>query len=107
MGKRQKVWAQQSRARLMTALGGCCSRCRRVVNLQFDCIVPCGDEHHRLDTARRCTFYWRQYRQGNLQILCETCHSVKTAHEDQRATDQLPRGAVDVWSNGADANVPF
>lgn len=63
-------------------MGMRCAVCGGMTDLQCDCIVPQGDEHHRMDSARRITFYARQYTLGNLQLLCELCHRRKTKLEN-------------------------
>lgn len=63
------------------ALGMMCRMCGGIENLEFDCIEPQGDEHHKMDTSHRMCFYWRQYRRGNLQVLCVDCHAKKSALE--------------------------
>lgn len=61
----------------MTLLGNCCAQCGTDKKLTFDCKVPCGDRHHRMDTSARMSFYHRQHREDNLQILCKWCNGKK------------------------------
>lgn len=88
MGKstisRQVVWAQNKRAWLMKVLGSKCARCPSVTCLTFDCIKPRGGAHHKLSSVSRMTFYVREFRQGNLQILCHDCNSRKGANAQER-----------------------
>ena len=78
------MWARRERARMTLALGGSCAACSNPENLTFDCISPRGDSHHRKDSAARVSFYRREMRAGNLQILCEDCNSMKgNMHPDQ------------------------
>lgn len=84
VAKRQKLWAKARRIELMMLLGYCCKECGREEELEFDCIEPQGDKHHKLDTERRMIFYWRQHEKGNIQILCERCHTKKSAEEFNR-----------------------
>lgn len=84
MGKPQKEWAKRARVALLQVLGGKCKRCGVTEDLQFDCIVPQGDYHHRMDTSARISFYRGQHRLGNVQVLCDRCHSIKT-HQDELA----------------------
>lgn len=81
MGLRQRIWARDARARLVRLLGGKCARCGVTHPLQFDCIMPCGDAHHKVGFAQRISFYRRQQAAGNLQLLCTDCHIVKTAED--------------------------
>lgn len=83
MGKRQKRWARGKRVDLLLQLGMACAHCNATDELEFDCITPCGDGHHRLDTARRISFYLRQYREKNLQILCSKCNNKKSVIDKQ------------------------
>lgn len=84
MAKRQKEWAKRARAALMELLGNRCAICGADYEsreLEFDCISPRGDRHHKLDTERRVCFYRKEYKQGNLQLLCVPCHSKKSCGE--------------------------
>lgn len=83
MGKRQKVWARQARFRLLFLLGGECRECGSVEDLTFDCIEPRGDSHHRLDTASRMSFYHKEHKAGNLQVLCMACNVKKSLQEQE------------------------
>lgn len=82
MAKRQKEWARKARQALLVELGGRCAICGTDQKLTFDCIIPQGDDHHKKDTSARMSFYWRQHREGNAQILCEGCNG--------RKGDQIP-----------------
>lgn len=66
--------------RLRAALGNVCSRCPAVHDLDFHCIVPQGQDHHKLESSMRASFYLRQARMGNLQLMCKKCHQ---AHHTQ------------------------
>jgi hypothetical protein len=81
MSKRQKAWARVARQRLMMLLGNSCALCGRPDTLTFDCIVPQGDNHHRMDTSARMSFYHRQHQVGNVQLLCELCQSIKSTDD--------------------------
>lgn len=92
MAKHQKKWARQKRFELMFKLGGHCVHCGTEDELTFDCIHPCGDAHHRMDTSHRMSFYVRQHREKNLQILCKKCNTKKSVNdllvlEAQRSND--------------------
>lgn len=78
MAKRQKDWARRAKAALLVELGGKCVKCSTTENLTFDCIVPQGDAHHRLDASARICFYRRQHREGNVQILCRPHNEEKS-----------------------------
>lgn len=77
MAKKQKQWARRARARLVHILGSRCAACGTDEALTFDCIRPCGDSHHRYSTDQRMSFYRRQARFGNVQLLCHACNSLK------------------------------
>lgn len=81
MAKKEKERARQRRFELMFLLGGVCAKCGTDRNLEFDCIIPCGDEHHRMDTSHRMSFYYRQHREGNLQILCRKHNNAKSVQD--------------------------
>jgi hypothetical protein len=71
MGLRQREWAARTTKKLKTILGGCCAECKTKRKLQFDCIRPTGDWHHRIEWSWRISFYRKQLREQNLQLLCE------------------------------------
>jgi hypothetical protein len=79
---RHRKWAVHTLKTLKRLLGSRCAWCsrdaRKAGSLEFDCIAPMGDEHHRFETNRRATFYRRMFRQANLQLLCVRCHKRKT-----------------------------
>lgn len=83
MANRFRQWAQRALAALRRELGGKCSvrRCKATDQLEFDCIIPVGHEHHEWETNRRAVFYRRQHREGNLQLLCDYHHRKKSAKE--------------------------
>ena len=74
---RSVVWSRAKRADLMRILKPVCKRCGATACLTFDCIVPKGGYHHKLSSVARMTFYVRQFRAGNLQVLCHDCNSRK------------------------------
>ena len=77
MSKEHKAWARRARQRLLEKLGMFCAHCGRTDDLEFDCIVPMGDDHHRKSTDQRMCFYHRQHRDGNVQVLCSKCNAKK------------------------------
>jgi len=83
MAKRQVAWARTARERLRLALGGLCVRCGSSLEIEFDCIQPCGHAHHMAGAVMRTSFYRKQARAGNLQLLCAACHRKKSALEPQ------------------------
>lgn len=82
MGMKQKEWARKTRQALLAELGGECARCGTTEALEFDCIIPCGDAHHKFDTSARMSFYRHQYAAGNLQVLCHECNGIKGKTSD-------------------------
>ena len=84
MGKAKTLWAQRKRWELLEMLGRRCRLCGCKECLTFDCIVPRGGLHHRLSSADRMTFYCREARLGNLQVLCFDCNVKKSAHPQAR-----------------------
>ena len=77
MSRAAKEWAKQKRRELLAHFGNECAHCGAVENLEFDCISPRGHRHHRGDASQRMCFYRRQFRQGNLQVLCTACNARK------------------------------
>jgi len=66
---------------LLDLLGNKCAKCPQTTDLQFDCIQPCGPAHHGLGMYDRMIFYVLQQRNDNLQLLCTTCHQIKSAQD--------------------------
>lgn len=81
--------------RLIAQLGAKCSACGATSSLELDCIVPRGDDHHRLEMSMRATFYRREARAGNLQVLCERCNAAKGAGTMQQLIHLLYDTASD------------
>lgn len=79
MEDEKKSWWQRKRDRLIWILGGRCSECGATACLTFDCIVPRGDHHHKMNSRRRLGFYEAEMRNGNVQLLCSACNSAKGA----------------------------
>ncbi len=77
MARAQKEWARRKRAELMALLGNVCAHCGATDGLEFDCLRPKGDAHHRGEASQRMCFYRRQFREGNLQVLCSECNGRK------------------------------
>jgi len=77
MARRHKLWAKTARARMKLILGNCCASCGSTTSLEFDCLIPCGDRHHRMTAPARVSFYRAQMRAGNVQLLCNECNSLK------------------------------
>ena len=87
MGLRQRAWARCWRDYMVKELGGECCDCHRKppeVKFEFDCIVPQGDAHHKMEWSQRITFYKRQFCEGNLALRCEECHVIKTKNENSQ-----------------------
>ena len=89
MSKRAKNWARKARKALLLELGGCCVRCGGTESLCFDCIVPMHSYHHAWSTDKRMTFYRRQHKAGNLQILCSRCNGRKGILEDKKFYEDI------------------
>lgn len=81
MSARQVAWARKVHADLREALGSKCAHCGGTAQLEFDCIKPLGHDHHKAGYVARATFYRRQFKAGNLGLLCEACHAQKTEND--------------------------
>lgn len=83
MGLRQREWARKTRLKLRRLLGMRCAEChsRYYAKLEFDCIKPIGDSHGKKEWSWRMSIYRREFKLGNLQLLCDKCHNKKTLHE--------------------------
>lgn len=85
---RFRIWANRVIEDLRDALGRVCSQCGATEDLQFDCIENRGDKHHRWETNRRAVFYRRELKAGNLTLLCQRCHSIKSKAEQFTCEDE-------------------
>jgi 5-methylcytosine-specific restriction endonuclease McrA len=86
MAQRQMVWARKARADLIEILGGACCNCGSLDELELDCIRPMGDRHHKHGYTWRVSFYRAQHFQfQNLQILCRSCHMMKSRIDAKRS----------------------
>jgi len=74
---RMAEWAKKERARLRFILKERCNACGSTENLEFDCITPRGNRHHKMSTGQRMCFYRREFRLGNVQLLCSRCNQLK------------------------------
>lgn len=92
MGAKQKEWAARKRADWTLALGHQCACCRTYGEpgnwLTFDCVTPCGDDHHRENADGRITFYRVQLRALNVQLLCESCNARKGCEATDHRTPE-------------------
>ena len=71
-------------AALRSALGGHCRFCSESVTLEFDCIVPMGNDHHKVGSMARISFYERLHLYSNVQLLCPRHHREKSKDDMER-----------------------
>jgi len=78
-------WARDKRDELYLLLGGICNGrgCDCTEELQFDHIEAIDWEPSRKSWSSRIAEYRRAYAQGNLQLLCDSCHAVKTRNQPE------------------------
>jgi hypothetical protein len=74
---RQKRWRIKWRKRILDSFGNKCAVCQATEHLELDCREPRGHDHHASGPAGRICFYLREWRAGNLQILCEKHNNLK------------------------------
>ncbi len=61
-------------------LGRVCYHCGSTEDLTLDVIRPADHgEHGKVGLPGRASFYWRQLRRRNLQVLCRSCNGRKGA----------------------------
>lgn len=89
MAKRQRIWAQNERARLVQLLGAKCNACGETEELEFDCREPRGRGHHGMSSDQRISFYRAEMRKGNIQLLCRVCNAKKGDMTDREWRAQL------------------
>lgn len=78
---RQNQWGRNELSRIRAILGNRCAKCGNTSDLELDCIEPRGHKHHAMGRCARACFYRREMRAGNVQLLCNACHAIKTASE--------------------------
>lgn len=84
MGLRQREWARRRYDELVKLLGSKCAKCGTKHKLEVDVIIPQGDAHHRkMNWSSRVTFYYRQLKKNNVQLLCEPHNQSKGATDDK------------------------
>lgn len=84
---RQNTWGRKTIQAIRRLLGDACSRCGATADLELHCIQPQGHRHHAQSAISRACFYRRQLAQGNLAVLCRSCHVAVTAAE---GTTEVP-----------------
>lgn len=120
---RQVRWAKQAASRLREQLGGRCACCGTSETLTFDCISPQGDKHHRAGRVSRICFYRKQWRQGNIQLLCSRCNELKGGMEradwdmfrryqsaclhGKQPVDTVEQSRLQQWIRFRDATIPY
>lgn len=104
MSARQRGWARLKREEMFDALGRVCKTCGATKDLEFDCIVPRGHRHHKMEWSARTSFYRRQLREENLQVLCGKCNARKGASEEDLDVAPLP---LWIWPEQQTADCPF
>ena len=72
-------WAEKIRFELLFLLGGYCKLCGVIKDLEFDHVIPIDWIPSAKSQSQRAAEYRREFRKGNLQILCKKCHAKKTA----------------------------
>ena len=89
MGLIQRAWAKRQRLLLRRKLGMKCCKCgsKDYRKLEFDCIVPTNNNHGKWEWSWRMSYYRKQYREQNLQLLCDKCHNKKTGEENSQRSD--------------------
>ena len=78
-------WARDKRDELYLLLGGICNGvgCDATSELQFDHIEAIDWVPSRYSWSSRIAEYRRAHAAGNLQLLCDSCHAVKTRSQPE------------------------
>lgn len=84
----QRQWLADRRNRAVILLGGCCSWCSSVKNLEIDHIIPAINEGYSSPGGKMWSWAWARIEQelAKCQLLCEDCHKKKT-FEEQRGQE--------------------
>jgi len=87
---RTTIAARSIRDELYVLLGGVCNGvgCDETEELQFDHVNPLDWTPSAKSWRSRMTEYRRAYRDGNLQLLCSSCHAVKTRNQPKLVCDE-------------------
>jgi 5-methylcytosine-specific restriction endonuclease McrA len=81
MGKRQRAWARHKRAALVAALGGKCVKCSSEEQLTFDHLYRRDWIACKVASDWRISIYYREWKNGLIQLLCAKCNSKKGPSE--------------------------
>ena len=87
---RSVSWARDKRDELYLLMGGACQHCGETEDLQFDHITPTGWVPSMYSWSSRIVEYRRAHAAGNLQLLCDSCHSTKTRSQPPRQNVEEP-----------------
>lgn len=68
--------ANQLRADLIAWLGGVCEHCGATHDLEINHKEPRDWQPRKLTHYRRVLRYWREAREGRVNVLCASCNSV-------------------------------
>src|SRR5262249_53207718 len=82
MSKSSSEWARRRRAKLLCQLGSKCAACGATDELQLDLVSAAGVQTHGNGRTGRICFYVRQWRMGNVRLLCADCNELKGARAD-------------------------
>jgi 5-methylcytosine-specific restriction endonuclease McrA len=82
MSTATREWARKRRARLIETLGSKCAACGSELYLELDLVVAPKNTNHGNGSLGRLCFYIRQWRMGNVRLLCGSCNRMKAAGLD-------------------------
>ena len=97
------IQSRAFRVEVFSLLGAQCAHCGCLHGLAVDVILPMTVRHHDLGNYRRWKLYLKLARESKVQLLCVTCHRVKSRRE-ARSYRKVPSGragpAVILFSAG-------
>jgi hypothetical protein len=86
----KKLWISHRKGEMTRLLGGKCTRCPQVIDLDFHTRVRQFINHTADQTNLKWIYYDLQMAAGNLLLLCKEHHAARSSHE-KRITGQLHR----------------
>ena len=80
---RNTLRARELRDMLMAQMGGCCSKCGSVEELEFDHIHGRSYELSKLFYLQRMNRYVAEWSRKELRILCAQCNKAERKTDDE------------------------
>ncbi len=82
MALRQRIWAHKRKRYLIGLMGKVCAICgRKSKRFEFHHPVRKPWRANRIEHSWRMSIYYREWLEGNLELLCLRCHRKVTGRQ--------------------------